>query len=183
MVQLSIEPCQTVNSTEISSSALSSLNLCAQFEILDGELSMIQHIGKISSICFFHFHRLHKLQLVLDPSSMQRLISTFIMTRLDYCNAVLAGLPACTLEPLQRVLNAATHLMVGPTAGDRNSDLMRSLHWLPIEYRIRYKLCLLRHAVQNGTIPAYIEDITTPISSLHGHRMLRSAATNQYEIP
>ena len=40
--------------------------------ILDDELSMIQHIGKISSICFFHLRRLRKLRLVLDPSSMQR---------------------------------------------------------------------------------------------------------------
>ena len=151
--------------------------------ILDGELSMIQHIGQISSICFFHLRRLRKPRLVLDPSSMQRLISTFIMSRLDYCNAMLAGLPACTLAPLQRVLNAAARLMVGPTAEDRISDVMRSLHWMPIEYRIRYKLCLLMHAVQNGTSPAYIVDIKTPISSLHGHRMLRSAATYQYEIP
>ena len=39
------------------------------------------------------------------------------------------------------------------------------------------------HAVQNGTSPAYIVDITPSISSLYGHRMLRSAATNQYKIP
>ena len=105
------------------------------------------------------------------------------MSRLNYCNAVLAGLPACTLVPLQRVLNAAARLMIGPTAGDRISDVMRSLNWLPIEYRICYKLCLLMHAVQNGTSPAYIVDITTPISSLHGHSMLHSATTNQYDIP
>ena len=93
--------------------------------ILDGEQSMIQHIDKISLICFFHLRRLRKLRLVLDPSSMQRLLSAFIMSCLDYCNAVLAGLPACTLAPLQRVLNAAARLMVGPTAGDRISDVMR----------------------------------------------------------
>ena len=38
------------------------------------------------------------------------------------------------------------------------------------------------HAVQNDTSQAYIVDITIPISSLQGHRMLRSTATNQYEI-
>ena len=130
--------------------------------ILDGELSMIQHIGKISSICFFHLRRLRKLRRVLDPPSLQRVISAFIMSRLDYCKAVLAGLPACTLAPLQRVLNAAASLMVGPTAGDRISNVMRSLHWLPIEYRIRYKLCVLMHVVQNGTSPAHIVNMTTP---------------------
>ena len=39
--------------------------------ILDGELSMSQHIRIISWICFFHLRRLRKLRLVLDPPSMQ----------------------------------------------------------------------------------------------------------------
>ena len=93
--------------------------------ILDGKLSMIQHIGKISSICFFHLSRLRKLRLVFDLSSMQRLISAFIMLRLNYCNAVIASLPACTLAPLQHVLNAVARVMVGSTAANRISDVMR----------------------------------------------------------
>ena len=104
---------------------------------------------------------------------MQRLLSAFIMSRLDYCNAVLAGLPASTLAPLQRALNSAARLMVGTVAGDRVGDVMWSLHWLPIAYRIRFKLCLLMHAVNNGTSPAYIADITTPILTLPGHDRLR----------
>ena len=62
------------------------------------------------------------------------------MSRLDYCNAVLAGLPASTLVTLQRALNAAARIMVGTVAGDLVGDVMRSLHWLPIAYRIRFKL-------------------------------------------
>ena len=91
---------------------------------------------------------------------MQRLVSAFIMSRLDYCNSVLAGLPASTLAPLQRALDAAARLMVVTIAGDRVDDVLQSLHWLPIAYRIRFKLCLLMDAVNNGTSPAYIADNT-----------------------
>ena len=49
---------------------------------------------------------------MLDPSSQQRLISAFILSRIDFCNAVLAGLPVCMFAPLQHVLNAAAQFVM-----------------------------------------------------------------------
>ena len=62
------------------------------------------------------------------------------------------------------------------------SGIMKSLHWLPIAYRIRFKLCVLMHGVHNGISPLYLSDTTTPISLLPGHRQLRSAITTEYDV-
>ena len=140
------------------------------------------HISKISSTCFFHIRRLWKLRPLIDTASAQRLASAFILSRDDYCNAVLAGLPTSTHASLQRVLNAAARFVAGATSRTHFSAMMKSLHWLPIAYRIRFKLCVLMHGVHNGTSPSYLTDTTTPISSLPGHRHLRSAMTTEYEI-
>ena len=43
---------------------------------------------------------------------MARLISALVLSRLDYCNAVLTGLPDSTLAPLQRVLHAAARVVM-----------------------------------------------------------------------
>ena len=144
---------------------------------------MRPHISKISSTCYYHLRRLRKLRFILDSSTMQRLVSALILSRVDYCNAVLAGLPAVTLKPLQRVLNAAARLVAGLGRYDHITEVMKSLHWLPVAYRIKFKLCLLMHAVVNGQCPAYIDDIVTPTSTFSGRANSRSTAMRVYDVP
>ena len=151
--------------------------------ILDSKLSTRVPISKISSTCFFHLRHLRKLRPLNNKASSQRLASAFILSRVDYCNAILAGLPTSTLAPLQRVLNAAARFLASATSRTNVSGIMKSLHWLQIAYRIRFKLSVLMHGVHNGTSPSYLTDTTTPISSLLGHRQLRSAMTTEYDIP
>ena len=72
--------------------------------------------------------------------------------------------------------------MAGATSRTHVSGIMKSLHWLSIAYRIRFKLNVLMHGVHNGTSPSYLTDTTTPISSSPGHRQLRSATRTEYNI-
>ena len=100
----------------------------------------------------------------LVATALQPLASAFTLLSVDYYNAVLAGLPTSTLAPLQRVLNAAACFVAGATSRAHGNDITKSIRWLPIAYRIRFKLCVLMHGVQNGTRSSYLTDTTTPIS-------------------
>ena len=64
-----------------------------------------------------------------------------------------------------------------------HTDAMRSLHWLPVAYRIRFRLCLMMYAVYNGTSPFHIADTTTRISAISGRGKLRSANTSEFDVP
>jgi len=61
--------------------------------ILDSELTLQRHIKKVASVCFYHVRRLKQICQLLGPDVAITLRSAFVLSRLDYCNAVLAGLP------------------------------------------------------------------------------------------
>ena len=53
----------------------------------------------------------------------------------DRENFVLAGLPASTLAPFQRVLHAAARTVLDLKPRDRVTLAHRELHWLPVASR------------------------------------------------
>ena len=74
---------------------------------LDSELNMRAHITKMTQACFFQRRRLRQIRCLLGRDVTASLVATFILSRLDYCKALLAALPQSTMAPLQRVMNAA----------------------------------------------------------------------------
>ena len=65
----------------------------------------------VSSAYFYHLRHVRQLRYVVSKSTMQRIVSALVQARIDYCNSLLTGLPAITLAPLKRVMNAAVRLL------------------------------------------------------------------------
>jgi len=151
--------------------------------LLDQELSMKQHVNKVASTCFFQLRRLKQVRRILGPEVTTGRITAFITSRLDYCNASLAGLPKSTIALLQRVQNAAGRLVAGTRMHQHITPALQQLHWLPINYRIIYKLSVLMHLVHTGRSPEYLSTLVTATSNLSSRRILRSADSQRYEIP
>ena len=74
---------------------------------------MQQHVNKVAIRCFHHIRRLKQVHHLLGREVTLKLVSAFIQDRLDYCNAVLAGLPQSMIASLQRAQNAAARLVTG----------------------------------------------------------------------
>ena len=76
-------------------------------------LTMSTHIIKAVASCFATLRQLRSVRRSLSHESFTRLVFALVLARLDYCNRVLAGLPASQLSRLQSVLHAAARLIYG----------------------------------------------------------------------
>ena len=92
---------------------------------------------------------------------MVQLVVAFVLSRIDYCNAVLAALPQSTIEPLQRAQNAAARLVFGLRSHGHITPALAQLDWLPEQFRIKFKLCLLMHQIHVGRCPAYLAELVS----------------------
>ena len=81
-----------------------------------------------------------------------------------------------TIEPLQRVMNAAARLVLNLKPRDHMTPALQTLHWLPVKYRIQYKLCLLVHRALHSQAPSYLSDIVTSSAAVPGRSGHRSAS-------
>ena len=99
---------------------------------LDESLSMEIHISHLCRVLYFHLRRLSKIRPFLTVDAANKLAVSLVLSRLDYCNALLAGLPDERLARLQRVQNHAARIVLRKSRRDSATALLKILHWLPI---------------------------------------------------
>ena len=111
--------------------------------MIDAELTIQEHVNRTAQTCFYHLSRLRSVRQQLGRDVTAQLVSALVLSLLDYCNAVLADLPASTLAPFQKVLHAAARPVMGLRPRDHVTSAPKELHWLTITQKIQYKLILL----------------------------------------
>ncbi len=96
--------------------------------ILDSNLSFENHISHVTKTAFFHLRNIAKLRNMLSVSDAEKLVHAFMTSRLDYCNALLGGCPASSINKLQIVQNAAARVLTRSRKYDHIIPILQSLH-------------------------------------------------------
>ncbi len=117
---------------------------------------------------------------MLSVSDAEKLVHAFMTSRLDYCNALLGGCPASSINKLQIVQNAAARVLTRSRKYDHITPILQSLHWLPIKFRISYKILLLAYKALNDLAPAYLTNL---LSRYKPTRSLRSQNSGLLVVP
>ena len=111
---------------------------------ISSDLSTDKHVSHSSSACFYWLRQIRRIRRSLDTESAKTLVHAFVSSRVDGCNAMLAGSSKASTDRLQRVLNAAARVV----SGTHKFNLLHSeLHWLDVHQRIQFKLGVTVHGV------------------------------------
>ncbi|XP_067268944.1 uncharacterized protein [Pseudorasbora parva] len=148
--------------------------------IFDDQLSFKDHISKTARSCRFALHNIRKIRPFLTEHATQLLVQALVISRLDYCNALLAGLPSCAIKPLQMIQNAAARLVFNEPKRAHVTPLFISLHWLPLAARIKFKALTLAYGSSTSAAPAYFDSLLRVYTPT---RSLRSANERRLVVP
>ncbi|XP_078142264.1 uncharacterized protein LOC144539871 [Centroberyx gerrardi] len=140
--------------------------------ILDNQLSCSAYIKTTIRSCRFSLYNIRKIHLFLTRKAAQLLVQALVISRLDYCNVLLAGLPASAIRPLQRIQNTAARLVLNQPKFSHVTPLFQSLHWLPISARIKFKTLVLAYRAVHQTALPYLQSM---VRSQTSPRSLRSS--------
>ena len=116
----------------------------------------------------------------ITQDSAEKLVHAFVTSQLDYCNGLLYGLPATSLQKLQRVQNMAARVLTGTHRHEHVTPMLHQLHWLPVQYGVLYKTALLTYKALHGEAPGYLSDL---IAAPRSVRSLLSTTHNVLASP
>ena len=121
-----------------------------------------------------------RIRRYLDLDSAKLLATALVSSRLDYCNSLLYGIADMDVTKLQRVQNRLARIVTKSPPFTRSVPLLRSLHWLPVKFRILFKISLLTYKTIHEKQPVYLHSMLA--ASLPSHS-LRSNKGISLSVP
>ncbi len=145
--------------------------------ILETDLSFSSHVKAVTKSAYYHLKNIARIRCFVSSHDLEKLVHAFITSRVDYCNGLL---PKKTIRHLQLIQNTAARIQTRTRTSEHLTPVLRSLHWLPVTFRIDFKVLLLVYKSLNGLGPKYVADMLTEYKP---NRPLRSLGPSQLEIP
>ena len=126
---------------------------------LDSTMDMKEQISHTIRSCYCQMRAIAKIRRFLTLDSTKKLVHAFITSRLDTLNSLLIKLPECQLNKLQLIQNNAARLVMQKKMSCYITPVLKDLHWLPVEYRVQYKILLLIFKCLCGKGPVYLSKL------------------------
>ena len=126
---------------------------------LDCHLTMNAHVSNIARTCYFELRRLASIRRFLTSTATATLVSSVVLSIIDYCNSLLFGSTHDVTSHLLRIQNYAARVILRLPKSSSITSHLKSPHWLPVKVRSTYKIACLCYHYHSSTAPSYVADI------------------------
>ena len=126
---------------------------------IDSDLSFSSHVNATIRNVNMDLRRLRQIRDLIPLDVAIVLANALILPKFDYCNSLLCNINKDKIKALQVAQNDAARLVFKRPRHSSASCLLNQLHWLPIEQRIKYKVCSIVHKSFQSNYPEYINEM------------------------
>ena len=148
---------------------------------LEQTLTMDQAVSHVRKCCYLELRKIAHLRPYISQDATIKLVLSFVISRLDYCNSLFYNMTHENIQKLQLIQNHAARLVKKASKTSSASFLLKELHWLPVKVRITYKIAVLVYKIlYDSSSPPYLNDL---IKIYVPQRSLRSSKKNLLEKP
>lgn len=156
--------------------------------VFDSTMSMSDQISAICRCVNFHIRNLWRIRRFITQEACHHAVRALVLSRLDYANSLLYGVKEKDLKRLQRLQNKAARLVYACGRDWSSAYLLRTLHWLPVKERIKYKVLLYVFKSQHCQAPSYLMDTLKLYNSRKdvedlGRRLRSSSDVTRLVVP
>jgi len=136
----------------------------------------------VCKACNYHIWALRHIRHLLTHDVANTLACSIVGARIDYCNSILHSASTSSITKLQRLKNSLARVVLQQPRQTHAEPLLRSLHWLPVEHRVTYKLAVRTFNVRLMAKPAYLNNLIS--NRVTASRMsLRSSTRSLMAVP
>ena len=148
--------------------------------MFDQCLNMYTQVSKVVKDTTFSLYNISLIRKSLTTDATRSLVNALVTSRMDYCNSLLSGVASTQLQRIQSVQNYAARVIARIGKFDHVSPVLHALHWLPVKFRIDFKIAVLVYKALNGLAPEYISSL---LQRYQPARSLRSEASALLTVP
>ena len=141
--------------------------------VLDKNLTFDSHISRVSKSCFYHIRALCHIRPALTDDVAKMVACSLVSSHLDYANSVLFGTSAKNLARLHCIQSTLARVVTMQRGRIGISKMLSDLHWLPMKFRVDFKVAILTFKVFESGEPGYLY---SKIGIATSRRTLRSLA-------
>ena len=119
---------------------------------------MKKHVIKICQTAYFELKRISSIRRFLTEDATKTLVTSYILSQLDYCNCLLMGTPNYIIQPLQKIQNFAARLVLLAPHHHHSVPLLENCTGFPLQNVLSINSLVCFSAI-NGSGPAYLSEL------------------------